>query len=227
MRSKERTTPRAVYFNDSVVVGFVQHGDVLELAALDPRQGEVFYTLSTNRSNAPRFARRDGCIQCHSGPATLGVPGIVVSSVYPDAGGLPTRRAGDFATDHRSPIEQRWGGWYVTGKTGSQHHMGNAVVPDPSRPQELERKDTQNLTSIGCRVSTRPYLLPTSDVVALMTLEHQTRMTDLMSRIGFPRTRAARQNGAVITRFRSEDEAVPLPAELHDLQRGVRRDPGV
>ena len=188
------TTPRALYFNDSVAVGFVQHGDVLELAALDPRQGEVFYTLSVDKSNAPRFDRRDGCIQCHSGPGTLGVPGMVVSSVYPGTGGLPTRRAGNFATDDRSPIEQRWGRWYVTGKTGLQHHMGNAIVPDPRRPQELESKNTQNLTSLGWRVSTRPYLLPTSDVVALMTLEHQSRMTDLMIRTGWD-TRIARQMG--------------------------------
>jgi len=188
------STPRALYFNDSVAVGFVQHGDVLELAALDPRQGEVFYTLSANKSNAPRFDRRDVCIQCHSGPATLGVPGMVVSSVYADPGGRPNLRAGDVTTDDRSPIEKRWGGWYVTGKTGLQHHMGNAVAPDRRHPQELEREDTRNLTSLGWRVSTRPYLLPTSDIVALMTLEHQTRMTDLMIRTGWD-TRIAQQAG--------------------------------
>ncbi len=189
-------TPRALYFNDSVAVGFVHHGDVLELAALDPRQGEVFYTLDANRSNAPRFVRRETCLQCHSGAATLGVPGIMVGSVYSDVSGQPTRRGGNLATDDRSPIEQRWGGWYVTGKTGSQHHMGNAIVPDPQRPQELEREGTQNLTSLGWRVSTQPYLLPTSDVVALMTLEHQTRMTGLMIRTGWD-TRIAQQTGEI------------------------------
>src|SRR6185437_17127316 len=37
--------PRALYFNDNVAVGFVQNGDVLELVSLDPKQGEIFYTL--------------------------------------------------------------------------------------------------------------------------------------------------------------------------------------
>lgn len=221
------STPRALYFNDSVAVGFVQHGDVLELAALDPRQGEVFYTLSATRSAAPRFARRNVCIQCHQGPATLGIPGIVVSSVYPDSGGQPLRRAGDFATDDRSPIERRWGGWYVTGKTGSQHHMGNAIVPDPTHPDELERKDTQNLTSLGWRVLTYSYLMPTSDVVALMTLEHQTRMTDLMIRTGWD-TRIAQQTGKMddpATEAKIDGEIEELVTYMLFADEAELRDP--
>ena len=34
--------PRAIFFNDSVSVGSVKGGEVLELAALDPKQGVVF-----------------------------------------------------------------------------------------------------------------------------------------------------------------------------------------
>jgi hypothetical protein len=50
--------PRAVYFNDNVFVGFAQHGD-LELAALEPTEGIVFYTLEATPARAPRFLRRD------------------------------------------------------------------------------------------------------------------------------------------------------------------------
>jgi hypothetical protein len=188
-------SPRALYFNDNVAVGFVQRGDVLELAALDPKQGEMFYTLDVQKTAKPGFARRDVCLQCHSGPATVGVPGILVSSVYPDPSGQPILHAGDVATDDRSPIDKRWGGWYVTGKSGFQHHMGNAVAHDERSP-DLEREGTQNLTTLGWKVSTTPYLLPTSDIVALMTLEHQTRMTDLMIRTGWD-TRIAEQAGKI------------------------------
>ena len=38
-------TPRAVYFNDDIAVGFCLRGDVLELSAADPRLGTAFYTL--------------------------------------------------------------------------------------------------------------------------------------------------------------------------------------
>ena len=34
-------TPRAIYFNDDVAVGYVQGGDALELSALDLRLGEA------------------------------------------------------------------------------------------------------------------------------------------------------------------------------------------
>src|ERR1035438_6728232 len=38
-------TPRAIYFNDDVTVGYVQNGEALELTSLDPRQGIYLYTL--------------------------------------------------------------------------------------------------------------------------------------------------------------------------------------
>jgi hypothetical protein len=178
-------SPRALYFNDAVAVGYVPNGDVLELVALDSRQGVNFYTLDIKRSVNPGFARRDVCLQCHAGPATLGVPGILISSVYPGPSGLPFLRAGAHATDDRTPLDKRWGGWYVTGTTGSQRHMGNAFVTDPNRPDVLELAGTQNLTSLARKVDTTRYLRSTSDIVALMTYEHQTRMTNLMTRIGW------------------------------------------
>ncbi len=177
--------PRALYFNDEVAVGSVQEGDVLEVVALDPQQGDNFYTLSVDKTDHPEFARRDVCLQCHQGLSTLGVPGILVSSVYPGADGMPAFRGQAMITDHRSAFDQRWGGWYVTGTHGSMTHMGNAVGHDPARPQLLDTQGTQNLTSLDKKIDTSKYLLPTSDIVALMTLEHQTRMTNLMTRIGW------------------------------------------
>jgi len=186
--------PRALYFNDEVAVGSVQNGDVLEFAALDPQQGENFYTLSVDKADRPEFARRDVCLQCHQGLSTLGVPGVLVSSVYPGADGMPAFRGQAMITDHRSEFDHRWGGWYVTGTQGSMTHMGNAVGHDPARPQLLDTQNTQNLTSLDKKFDTSKYLLPSSDIVALMTLEHQTRMTNLITRIGWD-TRIAQHDG--------------------------------
>src|SRR5450432_3129443 len=69
--------PRAIYFDDAVAVGYVPGGTVLEVAAVDSRQGVVFYTLDTQESETPRLSRRDVFLQCHQGPATQGVPGIL------------------------------------------------------------------------------------------------------------------------------------------------------
>ena len=178
-------TPRALYFNGRVAVGFVRTGDVLEFAALDPHLGIVFYTLDQDAGPKPHFDRRDTCLQCHQSGGTLGVPGLVVRSVYPDSTGMPLFHAGTFVTDHRSPMKERWGGWYVTGNTGDQVHMGNAIVPDRNQPSELEKTETQNLTDLRNKIDTGAYLAPHSDVVALMTLEHQTRMVNLMTRVGW------------------------------------------
>ena len=186
--------PRALYFNDEVAVGSVQDGEVLELVALDPQQGDNFYTLSIEKTDHPEFARRDVCLQCHQGLSTLGVPGILVSSVYPAADGMPAFRGQAMITDHRSEFDHRWGGWYVTGTHGSMTHMGNAVGHDPARPQLLDTQGTQNLTSLDKKFDTSKYLLPTSDIVALMTLEHQTRLTNLMTRVGWD-TRIAQHDG--------------------------------
>src|SRR5580704_9689458 len=45
--------PRALFFDDTVFVGSVQNSDILELAALDPKQGIVFYTMSRRKDEKP------------------------------------------------------------------------------------------------------------------------------------------------------------------------------
>src|SRR5262249_24482647 len=156
--------PRALFFNDTTMVGSVQNGDVLEFASLDPKQGTVFYTLDIDKTDQPRFDRRDSCLQCHQGPATLGIPGIMVGSVYPDAMGLPASRMGNPVTDPRTSFEDRWGGWYVTGTHGGMHHRGNAVAHDRQRPDMLETRGTQNLTSLAGKFDPRGYLSQFSDI---------------------------------------------------------------
>jgi hypothetical protein len=171
--------PRAIYFTDDVAIGFVRGGDVLELAALDPQQGVVFYTLDNAKTNQPRFTRRQECLKCHQGPATMGVPGIFVGSVYPGVSGLPDR-SGAIITDHRTAFADRWGGWYVNALRGEQPDRANSVAPDPEEPQKLE-----TLPSLFKTFNPAGYLSSVSDIVALMTFEHQTQMTNLMIRLAW------------------------------------------
>lgn len=176
-------TPRALYFSDDVMVGYVRNSDVLELASLDPKQGVQFYVLVTAAD--PAFAPSQGCLRCHQGAVTLGVPGLVVSSVHP-VSQTRSEHGNAFMTDHRTPISGRWGGWYVTGTTGSQTHLGNNTnLVDPVRSGGASTQPTQNLTSLADMLDTSKYLEPTSDIVALMTLEHQVRMTNLMIRVSW------------------------------------------
>ena len=187
--------PRALYFNDDVLIGSVHNGEVLEVMALDPAQGVQFYSLDVHKSASPAFVRRDmACLQCHMSPATLNVPGLLVTSSYVSTDGTPAFRGSQQIVDHRTPLAERWGGWYVNGTAGSLQHRGNSAAPDPSQPTAMEPIESGDQTKLPKRVGTSVYLEPTSDIVALLTLEHQTRMTNLMTRFGWE-TRVATAGG--------------------------------
>lgn len=190
-------TPRAIYFNDNVSVGYVQGGSVLEFCAVDATRGTVFYIMDVKKSDSASFDRQDmACLQCHMSPATLNIPGVMVSTVFPTDDDSPYGRAGSFVTDHRTPLEERWGGWYVSGTHGAVRHRGNLLVDRMYRPSQEALRESQNVTSLAGRFNTAAYIAPTSDIVALMTLEHQTHMTNLMTRIAWE-TRVATAEGTL------------------------------
>ena len=178
--------PRALYFNDEVSVGTVPGGDVYELLALEPSHGMVFYSLKTEKVESPRLQRRAiECLFCHA-MGNKGAPSLIVATVYPDKDGVPAYTSTFINTiDHRTPFEQRWGGWYVTGTHGSQKHLGNAVATDPLRPLDLELSGSQNLTTLAGKFDVSKYLAGSSDIVALMTLEHQVGMANRINAITF------------------------------------------
>ena len=130
-----------LYFNDEAAVGFVPQGNVLEVAALDPQQGVIFYTMDTERTAKPKFARPEiDCIKCHMLSPTLNVSGLVIESVMPMADGTPRSFTDSLVVDSRTPLDpyQRWGGWYVTGTTGHLKHqgqLGEFAFPDARYPQ--------------------------------------------------------------------------------------------
>lgn len=198
-------TPRALYFNDEMTLGIVRGGDVLELAAVDPKQGVIFYSLDQEKVDKPRFERRDTCLQCHQSGGTLGVPGIVVRSVFPEPSGMPIFNAGTYVSDHRSPLKERWGGWYVTGTHGTTRHMGNAVVRDRDKPDQLETEGTQNITDLSRKFDVGAYLTPYSDIVALLTLEHQTHMTNLITRVNYETRMALHYQTGINKAFNQPD----------------------
>jgi len=187
--------PRAIYFNDDTYVGYVRGSDVLEGAATDPQQGVIFFTFD-QRWDKPNFLRRDVCMQCHySDTSSMGVPGLMVASVFPDAEGMPAFRGAQMLTDDRTPFEQRYGGWYVSGTHGDMRHRGNAVGHDRQHPDVLDTAGTQNLTSLAKKFDSSNYLSNVSDIVALLTLEHQCRMTNYITRVGW-QERIAEHDGA-------------------------------
>ncbi len=167
--------PRAVYFNDDVYVGWCQQGEVLELAATDAKQGATFYTIKQTREEVPRITRDRGhCLSCHASGRTQHIPGYLVRSVFASRSGQPNLGSGSFTSDQTSPFSERWGGWYVTGTHGQMRHMGNVYFEEDD--ERGDRESGANLKALSDLISTKPYLSPHSDIVALMVLEHQTQM---------------------------------------------------
>ncbi len=215
--------PRAVYFTDDVAVGFVRGGDVLELAGVDPKQGVVFYTLTALKTGSPRIERRDLCLKCHQGPATEGVPGIFVGSVFPDSTGAPSHE-GAIITDHRTPFADRWGGWYVTAKRGEQHDRANGVASNPAEPLSLDGE--QNMPALIRKFDANAYLSPSSDIVALMTLEHQTQMVDLITRAGWQARMGETPDIEGLVAYMLFAEETPLAAPIEGVSSFTRTFPG-
>jgi hypothetical protein len=143
------------------------------MAAHDPTQGVVFHTLKQEPAPA-QFGRSERCLGCHVSSNSLDVPGILVRSMATAADGRPMPQDGSFVVDHRSPLEQRWSGWFVTGVVGEVKHLGKPIDP---------------------RVDLSAYPVPTSDVAALMVFDHQGHAINLLTRLGWE-TRAAAMNGA-------------------------------
>ena len=179
--------PRAIYFNDLVSVGWVRGGEVLEFAAQDPTQGVVFYTLDQPKDGVatPEFKRNNvNCIQCHTSDATMNVPGMFVGSVFPEKDGT-TAYGPAYTTDHRSPFELRWGGWYVNGQHKGTRHMGNAVVTNTGDLRDMITPQSVHVTSLEGKFNPEGYLHQNSDIVALLVLEHQAQMHNLITRVGW------------------------------------------
>ena len=92
--------PRAIFFIDSVVVAWPR-GGFIEIAAHDPTQGVIFYTLEQREVEKPLFVRSNECLRCHNSYATLNVPGMLVRSVVTASDGKTVPRLGNSTSDHR------------------------------------------------------------------------------------------------------------------------------
>lgn len=205
-------TPRALYFNDDVYVGYVRGGDVVEVSVADPGLGTVFYTLEQAPAEHPRFARRtEDCLLCHGGSQTRGVPGHVLRSVYPSASGQPIFSAGSHRVDDSTALADRWGGWYVTGRHGDQTHLGNVTYTRrPATPAEGDPAGL-NVVDLADRFSGAGYLSRHSDLVALSVLVHQAAAHNVLTRASFD-SRAALHREAALNRDLGEPEGHRWPS---------------
>jgi hypothetical protein len=207
--------PRALYYNDSVIVGYIPGAPSLEIAAQDPRQGMVFYTLEQAGPAAPTFGRRTTCLTCHVSSYTLGVPGVIARSHMVGADGRAFPALASPAVNHTTPHTARWGGWYVTATDFAPPpyltlgHLGNltSTGPTPSGPGVLS--NTVLVEWVNSEPETRGYLSRSSDVASLLVFDHQMHAMNLLTRLNWE-SRVAGNVAAV-------QAAGPLRDRAHQL----------
>ena len=182
-------TPRAIYFNDEVSVGWVPGAPVLEIAAHDPVKGAIFYTLAQtpagrlDADGVARFQREERCLTCHVSTSTLNVPGHLLRSFMVDDRGEPQNGYSPVTQATRFP--QRWGGWYVTGRADQLIHMGNLVGPKDAARHEEEPAFRGTVGDLKSLVDLSRYPTDSSDLVALLVLQHQLQFYNLVTRVQF------------------------------------------
>jgi len=190
-------SPRALFFNDDVYIGFIPGSPLLEFSVADPKLGAVFYTLSQDTNSSPRFVRKDQCLECHASAKSMGVPGHLLRSFATDEDGVVDLSSGTSLVNHRTPLSERWGGWYVTGSSGKQAHRGNLFGKAAFTRHEQEPNATGDVKDLKQFFDASRYPEPRSDIVTLMVLEHQTHMHNFITRLQYEATFALQTYGHV------------------------------
>lgn len=179
-------TPRALFFNETIYVGWVPGAGELEIAEVHPQLGTLFFAMDQSSGGKPAIVRNNAqCLECHRTLQTLGIPGLLVNSFTPDEKGMIVPNRGLYV-NHRTPLPQRWGGWYVVGEHGKQSHLGNLFGAAAFARHEAKPLANGNLASLGKFVpDLGSYPQPTSDIVALLVLDHQTHLQNFLARLHY------------------------------------------
>lgn len=160
-------SPRAIFFNEDIYLGHVVGGKI-EVVSVDPDLGGVFYIFDIPRNGQPpRPERATRCMNCHAREDTGYVPGLVVKSVIPGPTGGSLESFRQEQSGHGIPLNQRFGGWYLTGAGSLTNHLANFY--GRSTPQGILRQSIQP----GVTFNYDRYLMSSSDLLPQLLHEHQ------------------------------------------------------
>ena len=176
--------PRALFFDRSVVVGYIPGAPLLEIASHDPQQGVVFYTIDQSAA-APAIKRQTMCLSCHVSASTLEVPGVISRSNAVDDEGNVMPQLGSNDVTHETSHPDRWGGWFVTSEGvpapyNQRAHEGNITFSKRGNTSSQVFVDWMNSDATA-----RGYLSDQSDIVSLLVFDHQMHAINLLTRLNW------------------------------------------
>lgn len=218
--------PRALFFSDTCYVGWVP-GGLAELTVIDPQLGPIFYAFSPRRAvsaEGPNFERDADCLRCHGGAFVREIPAVFVRSVFTGRDGEPLLRHGSVVVDYRTPFDQRWGGWYVTGRHGTAVHRGNSTAEENGDTLVFDPQAGANVTSLDRYFDTSSYLAPTSDIVALLVYEHQTAVQNALTHAAFAARRMLDYQRGLQRAFKEPETDEPAYDSVKSVFAGATRE---
>ncbi len=160
--------PRALYFNEDTYLGWVP-GGLVEIIAADPEMGPMFYVFDRLRPGGPvpNVTRSTKCMNCHAGNATRRLPGLIAESLLVSRAGSSLETYRRDVQGHQIPLEDRFGGWHLTGQHNLTHNHANVMgIPNAGKNQIVPVEPGQ-YSDLGL------HLLPTSDILPNLVNEHQ------------------------------------------------------
>jgi hypothetical protein len=182
------SNPRSLFFNDDIYVGFVPGSSTLEIGAMDPNLGPVFFDFAQNPEAPQPFKQETNrCLRCHDTYSLTGggVPRFMLQSVLAGTDGSIVSHEISEITDTSTPFARRFGGWYVTGTHGDMQTMANFIISSADMLRQPDFAANGNQTSLDSYVDLSAYLRPTSDIVALLVLEHQVEVQNAITRLNY------------------------------------------
>lgn len=194
-------TPRALYFNDEVYIGYIPETNTLEIASMDPNLGPVFFDIPQDAEAAMELNRQTSrCLRCHDTMSNTGrgTPRFMMSSRLVDSNGEIASHEVSVIMQDSTPLQQRWGGWYVTGLHGEQETMGNLMFEGRATSvSEIDLRANGNKVDLTDWVDTSPYLTGHSDIVALLVIQHQIEVQNTMTKASWDYRQLLAEEGAV------------------------------
>ena len=210
------SSPRAIYFNDDVTIGWVPGSAAIEVTLQDDQKGTVFYTLPQRTAagdTTPKFRRDTRCTACHVSTKTLNVPGHILSSFLTDRRGQP--REGFSSINHTTGFEKRWGGWYVSGRAPNLVHRGNLIGEDDATRHKTEPAFRGAVSDLTTLVDLKSYPTAHSDAVALLVLDHQMHFLNLVNRVRLEHALSRRSDAEEqLVRYALMEDETPLTGPI-------------
>ena len=193
------SNPRALYFNEELYLGYIPGGKI-EIISTDPELGAIFYIFDIPKNSGPLSIERSRrCMNCHAAPETGEIPGLLIKSVVPGPRGGTLDAFRQDRMGHDVPLEDRFGGWYLTRHGAFTNHYANFI--GRLSPEGLSRR----YLTPGEQFDFTKYPFSSSDLLPQLLHEHQAGFVNTVLEATYRVRAALHLGGGTLTRSHEQE----------------------